>query len=402
MSYLLEKTNDMLANKNKSTAIVSLIFFLLLFIIGVSPYIEKGGPLRMAQACAKGMCIIMYLYETIKHLPILWTQKVVRCNLLFVLVILLSTPFATNPQLALAPLYVLLSFPFFYSVSLEGKVSNRQIGFFLLIGLVLASNNTIQYYYMLDSHSLEEIYEGNFTNNSSYTIALLFPFFFLIKRRLLHWLLVIPSFLLVLVAQKRGAILCASIFLLSYLYISLRKSKTITRFISLLVAILLIYLVYSGSTFFFHRFVEGNTSGRNEMYSFYLSNWMDGSFLRLLFGHGFYATMDLSFYGRHLYAHSDFVEVIYDFGLLGLCIYCSIIISILRFGFRQRKRSRDVSFFILSTMLIFILKASISGVYLDVGGNLLFITLGILMGRSSSHLKSLSYPTRQNERINTR
>ena len=267
---------------------VSLIFFLLLFIIGVSPYIENGGPLRMAQACAKGICIIIYLYETIKRLPILWPQKVVRCNLLFVLVILLSTPFATNPQLALAPLYVLLSFPFFYSVSLDGKVSNRQIVFFLLIGLVLASNNTIQYYYMLDSYSLEEIYEGDFTNNSSYTIALLFPFFFLIKRRLLHWLLVIPAFLLVLVAQKRGAILCASIFLLSYLYISLRRSKTITRFISLLVAILLIYLVYSGSTFFFHRFVEGNTSGRNEMYSFYLSNWMDGSFLRLLFGNGFY------------------------------------------------------------------------------------------------------------------
>lgn len=392
----------MLANKNKSTAIVSLIFFLLLFIIGVSPYIEKGGPLRMAQACAKGICIIIYLYETLKHLPILWTQKVVRCNLLFVLVILLSTPFATNPQLALAPLYVLLSFPFFYCMTLEGKVSNRSIVFFVIIGLALASNNTIQYYYKSDTYSLEDIYEGNFTNNSSYTIALLFPFFFLIRRRLLHWLLIIPSFLLVLVAQKRGAILCASIFLLSYLYISLRRSKTIIRFISLLVAILLMYLVYNGSTFFFHRFVEGNTSGRNEMYSFYLSNWMDGSVLRLLFGNGFYATMDLSFYGSHLYAHSDFVEVIYDFGLLGLCIYCSIIISILRFGFRQRKRSREASFFILSTMLIFILKASISGVYLDVGGNLLFITLGILMGRSSSHLKSLSYPIRQNERIDTR
>lgn len=392
----------MLANKNKSTAIVSLIFFLLLFIIGVSPYIEKGGPLRMAQACAKGICIIIYLYETLKHLPILWTQKVVRCNLLFVLVILLSTPFATNPQLALAPLYVLLSFPFFYCMTLEGKVSNRSIVFFVIIGLALASNNTIQYYYKSDAYSLEDIYEGNFTNNSSYTIALLFPFFFLIRRRLLHWLLIIPSFLLVLVAQKRGAILCASIFLLSYLYISLRRSKTIIRFISLLVAILLMYLVYNGSTFFFHRFMEGNTSGRNEMYSFYLSNWMDGSVLRLLFGNGFYATMDLSFYGSHLYAHSDFVEVIYDFGLLGLCIYCSIIISILRFGFRQRKRSRETSFFILSTMLIFILKASISGVYLDVGGNLLFITLGILMGRSSSHLKSLSYPIRQNERIDTR
>lgn len=384
----------MLANKNKSTAIVSLIFFLLLFIIGVTPYIEKGGPLRMAQACAKGICIIIYLYVTLKHLPFLWTQKVVRCNLLFVLVILLSIPFATNPQLALAPLYVLLSFPFFYCMSLEGKVSNRSIVFFVIIGLALASNNTIQYYYKSDAYSLEEIYEGNFTNNSSYTIALLLPFFFLIKRRLLHWLLVIPAFLLVLVAQKRGAILCTSIFLLSYLYISLRRSKTIIRFISLLVAILLIYLVYNGSTFFFHRFVEGNTSGRNEMYSFYLSNWMDGSFLRLLFGNGFYATMDLSFYGSHLYAHSDFVEVIYDFGLLGLCIYCSIIISNLRFGFRQRKRSGEASFFILSTMLIFILKASISGVYLDVGGNLLFITLGILMGRSSSHLNSLSYPIR--------
>lgn len=356
----------------------------------------------MAQACAKGICIIIYLYETLKHLPILWTQKVVRCNLLFVLVILLSTPFATNPQLALAPLYVLLSFPFFYCMTLEGKVSNRSIVFFVIIGLALASNNTIQYYYKSDAYSLEDIYEGNFTNNSSYTIALLFPFFFLIRRRLLHWLLIIPSFLLVLVAQKRGAILCASIFLLSYLYISLRRSKTIIRFISLLVAILLMYLVYNGSTFFFHRFMEGNTSGRNEMYSFYLSNWMDGSVLRLLFGNGFYATMDLSFYGSHLYAHSDFVEVIYDFGLLGLCIYCSIIISILRFGFRQRKRSRETSFFILSTMLIFILKASISGVYLDVGGNLLFITLGILMGRSSSHLKSLSYPIRQNERIDTR
>ena len=390
------------SGKSRGNIKISIVFILLLFIIGASPYVETGGSLRLIQGITKGVCIVIYFFETIKHLTTLLAQRAIRYTLLFILIILLYLPFATDPKLGVAPLFVLLSFPFFYSASLNNEISSQQIQLFLWSALVLATNNVLQYYYKLDAYLIEDIYEGNFTNNSSYTIALLFPFFFLIKRRPLNWLLVIPAFLLVLVAQKRGAILCASIFLLSYLYISLRRSKTITRFISLLVAILLIYIVYSGSTFFFHRFVEGNTSGRNEMYSFYLSSWMDGSFLRLLFGNGFYATMDLSFYGRHLYAHSDFVEVIYDFGLLGLCIYCSIIISILRFGFRQRKRSREVSFFILSTMLIFILKASISGVYLDVGGNLLFITLGILMGRSSSHLKSLSYQTRQNERINTR
>ena len=138
-------------DKIKSATIVSLIFILLLFIIGVSPYIEEVKPLRMAQAFAKGGCIITYLYEIIKHLSVLWRQKSTRYNLLFALLILLSAPFSKNPQLALAPLYVLLSFPFFYVMSKERKISNKQIVIFLLIGLVLASNNTIQYYYKFDT-----------------------------------------------------------------------------------------------------------------------------------------------------------------------------------------------------------------------------------------------------------
>ena len=393
----------MFAIKSKGSAVVSLIFFLLLFVIGVSPYIEKGGPLRLAQAFAKGLCIVIYLFETIRHLPVLWSQKVVRCNLLFVLVILLYAPFATNPQLAFAPLYVLLSFPFFYSMSLEGKVSNRQIAFFLLIGLALASNNTIQYYYNLDSYTFEEIYEGNFTNNSSYTIALFLPFFFLLERKsAFHWLIILPACILVLIAQKRGAVLSSSIFLLSYLYLTLRNRRSMTRLFSLVAVASLIFLVYKGSSFFLQRFVDANSSGRSEMYPFYLSRWMDGTFLRLLFGNGLYATMDLSFKGNHLYAHSDFVEVIYDFGILGIGIYISMIIAILHDGYRQRKILRETSLCLYSIMTIFILKSAISGVYLDAEANLLFITLGILLGRSSSLLRSLGHPTRYYDRINTR
>lgn len=398
-----QDSNNVFAIKCKGSAIVSLIFFLLLFVIGVSPYIEKGGPLRMAQAFAKGLCIVIYLFETIKHLPILWAQKVVRYNLLFVVLILLSTPFATNPQLAFAPLYVLLSFPFFYSMSFEGKVSNRQIVFFLLIGLALASNNTIQYYYNFDSYSLEEIYEGNFTNNSSYTIALFLPFFFLFERRsAFHWLIILPACILILLAQKRGAVLSSSIFLLSYLYLTIRSRRSTTRLFSLVAVASLIFLVYRGSSFFLQRFVGANSSGRSEMYPFYLAHWMDGSFLRLLFGNGLYATMDLSFNGNHLYAHSDFVEVIYDFGILGLCVYISMIVAILHFGYRQRKILSEASLCLYSVMAIFILKSALSGVYLDADANLLFITLGIQVGRSSSLLGNLSHPTRQYDRVNTR
>ncbi|KXB33525.1 O-antigen polymerase [Bacteroidales bacterium KA00251] len=403
MIYLVGKSTDnMSPDKIKSATIVSLIFILLLFIIGVSPYIEEVKPLRMAQAFAKGGCIITYLYEIIKHLSVLWRQKSTRYNLLFALLILLSAPFSKNPQLALAPLYVLLSFPFFYVMSKERKISNKQIVIFLLIGLVLASNNTIQYYYKFDTYSIEEIYEGNYTNNSSYTIALLLPFFFLLKRRANYWFLIIPSCFLVLISQKRGAILSSSIFLLSYLYLTVRNSSKKTRFFSLIAVAFLFFLVYSGLSFFLHRFVDASSSGRSEMYPFYLSRWMDGSFLRLLFGNGLYATMDLLFNGNSLYAHSDFVEVIYDFGILGLSIYTSMIIAILHFGFRQRKILQETSLCLFFVMAIFIIKSAISGVYLDIEANLLFISLGILMGRSSSFLRSLGYQTQQDERINTR
>lgn len=70
----------------------------------------------------------------------------------------------------------------------------------------------------------------------------------------------------------------------------------------------------------------------------------------LLFGHGHHATLDR--FG--ITAHNDFLEVVYDYGAVGLILYCLLHLALLRTAFALiRERSEFASPFALAYVLFF-------------------------------------------------
>lgn len=78
--------------------------------------------------------------------------------------------------------------------------------------------------------------------------------------------------------------------------------------------------------------LEAFTSGRSVFWSYDVQQIFKSSPLELLLGHGvnwlFY--LNYALFGNPLWAHNDFIQILSDYGLLGLCIYIWAFVSLSR------------------------------------------------------------------------
>ena len=61
-------------------------------------------------------------------------------------------------------------------------------------------------------------------------------------------------------------------------------------------------------------------SGRNEIWASILLHYFDGTTTQRLFGRGFQAVTELKLTGRAILAHNDYLEILYDYGIVGLML----------------------------------------------------------------------------------
>ena len=127
------------------------------------------------------------------------------------------------------------------------------------------------------------------------------------------------------------------------------------------------------------RFEDSSGSGRAQIYTKIFDGVMRSSFGSLLFGHGFYATSDYTKqsleFNIAVVAHNDWLEVAYDFGLVGLILYLSILLSILRSVIKSERRESNL---LLITLAIFLVRTSFSMVYADKGSVIYYLGIGLI------------------------
>ena len=90
---------------------------------------------------------------------------------------------------------------------------------------------------------------------------------------------------------------------------------------------------------FIRRFTESDDSaeeGRSSIYVITLRMFTDSNFFQIIFGHGFNRVVYDS--PLHLSAHNDFLEIIYDYGIICFAIYLSVYISLIKLLFLQVKQ----------------------------------------------------------------
>ncbi|WP_218567091.1 hypothetical protein [Bacteroides pyogenes] len=176
--------------------------------------------------------------------------------------------------------------------------------------------------------------QEHFINPDIYFLLIIFlPYVLLLERGYYKAILLGVMALLFLFSFKRTIIIS---FVLSLaFFFEVQKRKIFLIIIGVLVFILYIIDIEFVNLLLgrFLALEQDGGSGRDQLYESILTLvFYKSSNIELLFGHGLKSTLSLF----NMYAHNDFLQLLVDFGIIGLLLYLLAILKLLIRTFRVR------------------------------------------------------------------
>lgn len=226
---------------------------------------------------------------------------------------------------------------------------------------------------------------------SSYYLLYTLPLLLLIKPRLIKVAAIFIVIVVLFSSLKRSGILALAISLFFYIFISqyVRNKFKLSAFIGSLFAIVVLGTVFvvfatndSGSENIMNRFENidrDQGSGRLVVWEQTMSMIEGQEASTLLFGNGYNAVMHDS--TLQLSAHNDFLEVTYDFGIVGLLLYLAAFITL---GFYVVKMIVNRSPYAPPMAMLFIIyfiQSMISHIIIYYWANIFMLTFGYIIGK---------------------
>ena len=202
-----------------------------------------------------------------------------------------------------------------------------------------------------DAMGLEEMDEMR-TNNRGYLFVYLFPYLFFFREKPIIQYILIALFMIgALFSLKRGAILCTALAVSFFFWIQMahlsvkRKALVlIIFFVFLVYGTRLVVHMYENSIVFQHRVentLDGNTSGRDVIADNLLEIYSNSNIFHVIFGFGADGTLH---YGN--YAHNDWLEMLFDQGLVGFFVYLSFWFIFFSLWRKEVQRKSSIAFFL--------------------------------------------------------
>jgi len=128
---------------------------------------------------------------------------------------------------------------------------------------------------------------------------------------------------------------------------------------------------------------EGGSSGRDIIYANIFNGWYSSqSILNLLFGFGFAASLNLS---NGKFAHNDWLELLSNFGLIGICVYLGLFIIGFKYVF-YTKWTVEKRILIFTVLLIWLFTTFVSMSYTSEKGYIQSLLIAYLIGNKSTSL----------------
>lgn len=285
----------------------------------------------------------------------------------------------------------MLSFCVGYVISRKYGKLNENL--FVYIGLAFFALAFVRYFYMLNT-LLSTLKVDAVTNNSGYFIVGAFPFLpFLLKRnKIFGFVLLILSILLIMFAAKRGTIVCmlAALFFSLMFYMKMNKASVKTFFITLILLLgvsYLIYYAYESNEWLLARmeFMEDNgIGGRGLAYPILFGHWYnDTNFWTLMFGNGM--AQSVTVWGN--FAHNDWLELLISNGAVGVILYLTIFISMIKF-LRNSSLSPIMRLSAYLCILIWFLQSIFSMGYTAISNAEYILLLGLIAGKEKVRIKT--------------
>lgn len=289
-----------------------------------------------------------------------------------------------------AILVVLLPFYPFYYFALKGhlKIKHFLIFFAFMFPIAILQFNHAQ------ALALAESSRDAVVTNAAYTFVGLIPFIFLIRNRILAYLSMAVISYFIIMGAKRGALLVGGVGFLLYAYYQIRtipKKKQFQSYAMFLSGfIALIYFVnrfYAENTFLQERLQqteEGDLSGRDVIYANIFNNWLNSEqYTQLLFGYGFLGSRKLS--GTGNVAHNDWLELLANFGILGVLVYLVLFYFLFKNCFNSQW-STEKRILLLSIGLVWFVTTLFSMGFNAAKFTGIFLLIAYLIGSKNKNL----------------
>lgn len=191
--------------------------------------------------------------------------------------------------------------------------------------------------YLTFTYSIRLIEVGNLVSNLVFWPTCAFVFIPAVRNQLLRFVLFIPMILLALFLAKRSAMIIVFLEVVVFSYSMLKNSKRSNGKISLVLYIVigLMTLSFISSNFSqftentFERFEEmedDKGSGRVAIYQTVSKNVLSFSPFEMIFGRGYGTFKETG----HTNAHNDALQLLYEFGIIGLLFYITLLLILLR------------------------------------------------------------------------
>lgn len=202
---------------------------------------------------------------------------------------------------------------------------------------------------------------NTFTTNSSYFLLFLLPIVFCLKKNTIKYIFAVLISVAVFLSSKRGGIIALGLAWFMYFFGSFEGSLKHGFSRILFVVFFSFVLYYSfnlvnsyGEDFLttrFERMNESKGSNRIEIYENTINMIMSSSISSIILGHGWNTVLrDSSF---ALSAHNDFLEIIYDFGIIVFILYILIYVRLFKRLFFMRRSKSEYTRQFASAIAIF-------------------------------------------------
>lgn len=211
--------------------------------------------------------------------------------------------------------------------------------------------------------------KGGYAVGATYSAVLLLPLILTLKNDKFKKMVLVGIALVVLISTKRTAFISVILAMVGYYlcdaYVSKQrdKGKKILKMILMFLAVsVVVYFVIQRLNLNIldrlQNLTEDGGSGRDEIWSSVIAGFKESSVIQKITGHGYHSVTSLM--GKALLAHNDYLEILYDYGLVGIGLVLLFVLTLIRRLFKLwRLRSKLLpSYF--AAMVLFLMFSGFS------------------------------------------
>ena len=273
--------------------------------------------------------ILISLFAILLFSTIFWINKRIRFNFFLLFSFILTLYFLISAfiqKMGINSISNSLYFFIFACLAYNfGEIKSKKVFNVAVTAFILAFS-MLYYIYVIKTPKLM----GDEAVNSIYYLVCTIPILLMIWNKLAICVLSIPIIFIVCISGKGTAVLMLVACLLVLLVLAVaRRSK----FPATIIFVLLFMLGVIALLFVNESIFQEQSSGRLEIWSDVKTLYANGNPIQKLFGFGYWSVSKYTVSGYS--AHSDYLEVLFDFGIIGFVIYILMIVALMYYAIKM-------------------------------------------------------------------